>query len=199
MTEQTSKRRFFIEGDEVCHIKTKAIYQVHGGYHSHKREVFIRYDETSEVEVCRGSSYSKFLFDELEMVEPYGEYMGNPTPDEMAIRADEPPPFKRLDHDAMFGCVPVPIAKNKAIPAPVKINIYEWVLFGDHSISSIYFIENSQSWRVLFVNQTGANIEPRYARAFLDSIGLTEDIEPRIGNQIRWDEYYPLSREPHCL
>lgn len=92
--------------------------------------------------------------------------------------------FKGLDGEIRSGYVG---KRYDTHPAPVKITRDSWSLFGKHGISHITFHDDS-FWHVEYTNDKSITLEPQFTRAFLDAIGLTEDKEPRIGNQESWDE-----------
>jgi hypothetical protein len=74
MSDQ-QKERFFIEGDIVRHIKTGVIYTVtsHEDYENHI-DIFW---EGMDIQLAHDKfGYSIASFDELEIIDAYGAYMG---------------------------------------------------------------------------------------------------------------------------
>lgn len=80
MTEQTSKRRFFIAGDVVQNINTGERYTVVSMKTDEPNtDIFYENDMVYSSQGF-GTWVVSISFYELEMIEPYGEYMGNTTP-----------------------------------------------------------------------------------------------------------------------
>ena len=214
MSDEQKKKRFFVAGDVVKHIKTGVIYDVESS-NSYGDYVEIFY-EPSDVECFHKQlgTYAYIPFYELEMVEPHGEHMGMYTPSKMAGRGDEDvmdesivkewlmdkrgyvntdQPHKRLDHETQFGCVPVPIAKHKAPPPFIRADDNKWVFLNHPSIQRVVLHHLAGYWIIVFHNGNHEGLEPKFTRQVLDAFGLTEDIEPRIGNQEQWDKTYRRS------
>lgn len=79
-------------------------------------------------------------------------------------------------------------------PTPIKVGNDRWLLFGKYNMDYVQITEDS-FWTIVYSDGRGVLVEPHYARAFLDSIGLTEDVEPRIGNQETW--HNPVLYDEH--
>lgn len=172
-----NKPRFFIEHDLVRHKPTGVVYEVHGeGWYEDYVAIFYNHENGNvNVRVIDTENHFRFPFDELELVESAGVYMGvGKTPDFSSLSLDMPKFYEQ------------PTITHPIPPKPVKANSVTWLFFGAYGISRIT-MEMDISWYVYFQDGKSEAIEPANARTFLDAIGLTEDLEPRIGNQAMWD------------
>lgn len=199
MSEQQSPKRFFIEWDLVRHKPTGVLYHVYSlNDYEDKQDIFWEGQPVELQDMDMRDGYT-FPFDELELVESRGVYMG------AGITSQTAPTIEELgnvlgDTNRLIGAIArrVGVFDERDIcrckckithpptPKPVKANSVTWLFFGSYGISHIT-LEVDTSWYVYFQDGKSAAIEPVNARVFLDAIGLTEDLEPRIGNQAMWD------------
>lgn len=179
MSDNQPKRRFFIEGDVVKHDGT--LYKVRRGGSSSIPAYKFVYDRDNypyvDCQILHQKDVVSIPFDELELIESAGVYMGagliSPTyqdGSENEIKVASAPQLK--PHPNYF-----------------RINSITWALFGAFGIDYIQFYANG-AWIIEYQKTHAQSLEPRFARAFLDKIGLTEDYEPRIGRQDKWERVF---------
>lgn len=183
------KARFFINGDLVKHIPSGKEYIVHSRYGIGEREqVFLSLFDVNVMDMNSGKEFD-IPFDELELIESAGVYMGAglKTP---VLNTDEQADKKLqwLKSDV----TETEYNNLKPHRQYARINADTWALFGAFGIDTMQLIEiaESSAWVIHYKHTKSQSLEPRFARTFLDRIGLTEDYELRVGNQDEWERFF---------